>query len=206
MAGWHSTRPPEEAFPVRILGLRQPDGSILGPDRVQSNAIPPTSQECGRRCLQVTLGVDQTEAEDFVNAYGLARRIAYLFVILPDGSSSLLWGRRGVENALVLPGDPALQPGAGPNGEDALVAEVGPRFGMRTPPYGRHTFVLLTTDIAIPQAELVFNTEPVADALTRGGPLLAQLLGSVGARSRGLEEALPASWSVHRYTIDIVPK
>ncbi|MEO0557506.1 MAG: caspase family protein [Bacteroidota bacterium] len=205
--GWLALNaPPEDAFPVRILGLRQPDGSLLGPDRVLSNAMPPTSLDCGRRCLQVTIGVDQTEADDFVDAYGFARRLAYLFVILPDGSSSLLWGRRGVENAVILPDDDALQPGTGPEGEAALLAEVGPRFGMRTPPYGRHTFVLLTTDTPIPQAELVFNTEPILGERRAGANPLADLLATSGTVRGGFEEALPASWSIHRYTIDIVPE
>ena len=203
--GWLSLQaPPEAAFPIRILGLRQPDGSLLGPDRVQSDAIPPTSSECGTRCLQVTVGVNQAEADAFVDDYGFARRIAYLFVILPDGSSSLLWGRRGVENTLTLPGDPALQPGTSAEGAAALVAEVGPRFGMRTAPFGRHTFVLLTTDTPIPQAQTVFTTDPVVTR-SEANPL-ANLLATVGTKARGLEEAIPAAWSIHRYTIDIVPE
>lgn len=204
--GWLSLQaPPEAAFPVRILGLRQPDGSILGPDRVRSNALAPTPSSCGRRCLQVAVGVDQSEADAFVDTYGFARRYAYLFVILPDGSSTLVWGRQGVENTLTLPGDPALEAGTGPNGDAALVATVGPQFGMRTPPFGRHTFVLLTTDTPIPQALSVFSNEPLRIPRSVGNPL-ADLLATTGTETRGWEEAIPASWSIHRYVIDIVPK
>ncbi|MBI4862894.1 MAG: hypothetical protein HY815_21930 [Candidatus Riflebacteria bacterium] len=132
--------------------------------------------------------------EDLKNP--VEKRYVYLFSLDSFGRGTLLFPRVDSGNV-----ENRIPPGA-PD-KDGYPVEIPLNRTITVgPPYGTDTSIVLTSDEALPPD--LFDFEGVR---TRGGPTgpaaspLTRLLSSVGAVTRGMAVAAPATWSVHRYPV-----
>ena len=132
-------------------------------------------------------------------ARGVEKRYVYVFAIDSYGNSVLLFPRSGqgnVENHL-----PYANAGQGP-----LPPEIplGTAFKVG-PPFGPDTYVLLTSQEAIPDPDVlesrgvrIRNREPETP--------LAQLLYGIAEEGRGVELPTPVTWSIKRLSLTSAPR
>lgn len=128
----------------------------------------------------------------------LEKRWVYVFAIDSHGTSTLLFPLSNVLNR--LPYDTM------PNGKWPLELRLG-RDSLFSigPPFGIDTYVLLTSDQAVPTDALEW--EGVQRGASRGGvsPLVSLLLGN-SAATRSPHPPVPADWSLERLPLLSAPK
>jgi hypothetical protein len=127
-------------------------------------------------------------------ASDLALRYYYAFGIDSFGRSVLLFPLRAVENQF-----PVDRPGA------PRVREIELSGFTVTPPYGVDTYILISTEEALPNP-LILESSGVRTRGPRGGTALEELLSRTGGSSRGMEgEDTSPIWSIDRVLIHSVP-
>ncbi len=130
-------------------------------------------------------------------------RYVYVFAIDSYGSSTLLFPRSGSGNAENrIPYETA--------GETKIPTEIP--LGRKTiftvgPPFGTDTYILLTTEQAIPDPDGLAFEGVRSNVAQRGDETpLSTLLAGFGATTRGPQPVTPADWSIERLLIQSVPR
>jgi hypothetical protein len=81
-----------------------------------------------------------------------------------------------------------------------------PKIAFKDPPFGRETFVLLTTSQPLDDPSVLNFKAALSNANTRGASSpLQQLLESTSHATRGVDPALPPDWSVEYLQVQPVP-
>jgi hypothetical protein len=145
----------------------------------------------------IVLSLDETLATGKA-----VQRYVYLFALDGRGKTTLLFPSLSsgtVENhlpaSLVEGGLPA-QIALGPS---ALFA-IGP-------PFGTDTYVMITSETALPDPSVLEGDAVASRGLDRGGSdPLSRLLGATGTGQRGLSVTTPTDWSIERLMIRSVAK
>jgi hypothetical protein len=75
------------------------------------------------------------------------------------------------------------------------------------PPFGTDTYVMITTETALPDPSVLEGDAVASRGLDRGGSdPLSRLLGATGTGQRGLSVTTPTDWSIERLMIRSVAK
>jgi hypothetical protein len=129
------------------------------------------------------------------SATTVASRFVYVFVVDSFGRSILVFPRSGsVENRFPLQRDPGTRYVASPPREIAL----GEAASLQVePPYGVDTYVLLSTDEALPNP-WILEWDGVRTRDVSGASPLERLLAETGAGTRSVRVVTPANWSIQR--------
>ncbi len=129
-----------------------------------------------------------------------AWRYVYVFAMDSHGKSTLLYPLGGATQNRFPPEEDA---------EDPQSVYVLPRSEFRiSPPFGVDTFVMIAAKSQLPDPSVLSSSGVRSASRTRGGGGygLADLLGSVGARTRGTEpQAAPTEWSIQRISLTTTP-
>jgi hypothetical protein len=81
-----------------------------------------------------------------------------------------------------------------------------PKIDFKDPPFGRETFILLTTSQPLDDPSVLNFKAALSENNTRGpGSPLQQLLESTSHATRGVDPALPPDWSVEYLQVQPVP-
>jgi hypothetical protein len=176
--------PPDQGqFPYQ-LGLKQP----------QTGTITTTGTVRAGDTFRLVLRAD-TQAL----TRGGEKRYVYVFAIDSYGNNVLLFPRGGqgnVENH--LPYDTA---GQGPPPPEI---PLGTMFKI-APPFGRDTYLLLTSREAIPDPD-VLESQGVRLREKQPETPLAQLLYGIVEEGRGVELPTPVTWSIERLSLTSAPR
>lgn len=130
-------------------------------------------------------------------------RYVYVFALDGAGRTTLLFPSLSggtVENRL----PPGLAQGASLPKQIAL----GPAalFGIG-PPFGTDTYVMVTSETALPDPSVLEGDAVASRGLERTSPdPLSRLLGAASIGQRGLRVTTPTDWSIERLIIRSVPK
>jgi hypothetical protein len=136
------------------------------------------------------------QADEAALKRGSERRYVYIFALDRTGASTLIFPRTGqgnVENRVPYD-DP-------PTPEILLNAkfQVGPPFGL-------DTYLLLTSQEALPQPEVLEWQGVLKQRAGTPQTPLEQLLSNIGLETRGISLPTPVDWSIHALSLKSVAK
>jgi hypothetical protein len=176
--------PPDHGqFPYK-LGLKQPQiGTITTAGTVRAGDT-----------FRLVLHADAQALKG-----GVEKRYVYVFTTDSYGNSVLLFPRSGqgnVENYL-----PYTTAGQGPPPAEI---PLGTAFKVG-PPFGRDTYLLLTSREAIPDPD-VLESRGVRLREKQPETPLAQLLYGMAEEGRGVELPTPVTWSIVRLSLTSAPR